>query len=59
MIDGTGLNVIASGGVSKIDDVRTLSEIKHARLDGVIIGKALYEGLVSLEAALGIGAHAG
>jgi phosphoribosylformimino-5-aminoimidazole carboxamide ribotide isomerase len=25
MIDGTGLQVIASGGVSKIDDVRALS----------------------------------
>ena len=57
MIDGTGLNVIASGGVSKIEDVRTLSEIKHARLDGVIIGKALYEGLVDLEEALKIGAR--
>ena len=52
MIDGTGLHVIASGGVSKIDDVRTLSEIKHSRLDGVIIGKALYEGLVDLREAL-------
>src|SRR5204863_10189730 len=59
MIDGTGLNVIASGGVSKIDDVRTLAEIKHARLDGVIIGKALYEGLVRLEDALEIGGYAG
>lgn len=59
MIDGTGLHVIASGGVSKIDDVLALSEIKHARLDGVIIGKALYEGLVRLEDALQIGAYAG
>lgn len=59
MIDGTGLNVIASGGVSKIEDVRALSEVKHARLDGVIIGKALYEGLVDLEDALEIGTYAG
>ena len=59
MIDSTGLSVIASGGVSKIDDVQTLSEIKHERLDGVIIGKALYEGLVNLKDALNIGAYAG
>jgi phosphoribosylformimino-5-aminoimidazole carboxamide ribotide isomerase len=59
MLDGTGLRVIASGGVSKTGDVRTLSEIRHPRLDGVIIGKALYEGLVRLEDALEIGAHAG
>jgi phosphoribosylformimino-5-aminoimidazole carboxamide ribotide isomerase len=59
MIDGTGLHVIASGGVSKIDDVRALSEIKHSRLDGVIIGKALYEGLVDLGEALRIGESCG
>ncbi len=55
MIDSTGLSVIASGGVSKIDDVQTLSGIKHARLDGVIVGKALYEGLVDLKECLRIG----
>jgi phosphoribosylformimino-5-aminoimidazole carboxamide ribotide isomerase len=55
MIDSTGLSVIASGGVSKIEDVQTLSEIKHPRLDGVIIGKALYEGLVDLKECLRIG----
>jgi phosphoribosylformimino-5-aminoimidazole carboxamide ribotide isomerase len=52
MIDGTGLNVIASGGVSKLDDVRSLAAIRHTRLDGVIIGKALYEELLTLEEAL-------
>jgi phosphoribosylformimino-5-aminoimidazole carboxamide ribotide isomerase len=59
MLDGTNLNVIASGGVSKIDDVRALMEMKHPRLDGVIIGKALYEGLVNLEEALQVGSYAG
>lgn len=59
MIDGTTLHVIASGGVSKIDDVRALSEMKDERLDGVIIGKALYEGLVKLEDALEIGSYVG
>lgn len=54
MIDGTGLNVIASGGVSKLDDVNTLMAIRrtHHRLDGVIIGKALYEKLLTIEEAL-------
>src|SRR5688572_1713092 len=59
MIDGTGLEVIASGGVSIIDDVRALQELKQPRLDGVIIGKALYEGVVRLEDALRAGAYAG
>jgi phosphoribosylformimino-5-aminoimidazole carboxamide ribotide isomerase len=55
MIDGTGLIVIASGGVSKLEDVRTLAAIRHSRLDGVIIGKALYEQLLTLEEALEVG----
>jgi phosphoribosylformimino-5-aminoimidazole carboxamide ribotide isomerase len=58
MIAGTGLSVIASGGVSKIEDVRALSDMKERRLDGVIIGKALYEGLVRLEDALQVVSYA-
>jgi len=56
MIDGTSLNVIASGGVSKLEDVRTLAAVRHSRLDGVIIGKALYEQLLTLEEALEVSA---
>jgi phosphoribosylformimino-5-aminoimidazole carboxamide ribotide isomerase len=56
MIEGTNLNVIASGGVSKLEDVKTLAAIRHSRLDGVIIGKALYEQLLTLEEALEVSA---
>jgi phosphoribosylformimino-5-aminoimidazole carboxamide ribotide isomerase len=52
MLDGTQLNVIASGGVSKLEDIRALAAFHHPRLDGVIVGKALYEGLVDLKQAL-------
>ena len=45
----TGLNVIASGGVASLEDVRRAYE---AGLSGVIIGRALYEGQVTLEDAL-------
>jgi len=44
-------NVIASGGVSSIDDVRALSEMN---LYGAIIGKALYNGGVELAEAVRI-----
>ena len=43
--------VIASGGVTKesdIDDLRSLSS-EQPNLEGVIIGKALYEGTVNLQ----------
>ncbi len=38
--------LIASGGVSSIEDVQKLNEMG---IDGVIIGKALYEGKIQLE----------
>ena len=52
MLESTQLQVIASGGVSSIEDVRRLAELNNPRLEGVIIGKALYEGLIQLEEAL-------
>jgi len=41
-----GLHFIASGGVSGMDDVRRLEEVGCA---GVIIGKAIYEGRITLK----------
>jgi phosphoribosylformimino-5-aminoimidazole carboxamide ribotide isomerase len=52
MIDKTNLAVIASGGISSISDLRSLAAIGHCRLDGAIIGKALYEGRIQIEEAL-------
>lgn len=40
------LHLIASGGVSCLDD---LHELKRIGVDGVIVGKAIYEGKISLE----------
>ncbi len=41
----TGLRVIASGGVSSLEDIR---RARAAGLAGVIVGRALYEGKLSL-----------
>jgi phosphoribosylformimino-5-aminoimidazole carboxamide ribotide isomerase len=41
----TGLQVVASGGVSTLEDVR---RVRDAGLAGVIIGRALYEGKILL-----------
>jgi phosphoribosylformimino-5-aminoimidazole carboxamide ribotide isomerase len=43
--------IIASGGVSKEQDVLELQKLanEHNNLEGVIIGKALYENTVNLE----------
>ncbi len=49
LADASGLDVIASGGVHTIDDVRA---VKEAGLAGCIIGRALYDGTVELVSAL-------
>ena len=54
MLESTGLRVIASGGVSTSDDILKLRELEHPRLEGVIIGKALYEGTIDLEETLAL-----
>jgi phosphoribosylformimino-5-aminoimidazole carboxamide ribotide isomerase len=43
--------VIASGGVTDMNDIIKLNEVKHTGIEGVIIGRALYEGAISLEQA--------
>ena len=50
--------VIASGGVTTLDDIRAIQEI-GGNISGVIIGKALYEGTLDLKAALALGHSAG
>ena len=51
---GAGCRVIASGGVSRQEDVVALAALarRYANLDGVIIGKAIYERRVDLAQAL-------
>jgi phosphoribosylformimino-5-aminoimidazole carboxamide ribotide isomerase len=48
----SGLRVIASGGVASLDDIRVLRGYEGDGVEGVIIGMALYRGLVSLPKAL-------
>jgi phosphoribosylanthranilate isomerase len=49
--------VIASGGVAALDHLRALAELVPAGLEGVIVGKALYVGAFTLEAALAVAAE--
>jgi phosphoribosylformimino-5-aminoimidazole carboxamide ribotide isomerase len=43
--------VIASGGVSSLDDIRALCEVADDGIMGAIIGRALYEGTIDLAEA--------
>ena len=50
----TGLKVIASGGLSSLEDIRRLKAVEKDGVEGAIIGKALYTGAISLPEALKI-----
>jgi phosphoribosylformimino-5-aminoimidazole carboxamide ribotide isomerase len=59
LLEATELEVVASGGVGTLDHVRTLAEldVDGRTLDGVIVGRALYEGAFTIDEALAA-AHA-
>jgi phosphoribosylformimino-5-aminoimidazole carboxamide ribotide isomerase len=61
MLGAVKARVIASGGVSRREDVVRFAQLGPAwpNLDGVIVGKALYEGRVELADLLGIAAASG
>ncbi|MDU6430959.1 MAG: cytochrome c biogenesis protein CcsA [Sutterella wadsworthensis] len=48
------VNVVASGGVSTLDDLRTLRELTGIGVEGAIVGKALYSGQFTIEQALAV-----
>jgi phosphoribosylformimino-5-aminoimidazole carboxamide ribotide isomerase len=52
MVKAVKIPVIASGGVSKLDDINSLKKINN--LWGVITGKALYSGAMDLREAIKI-----
>ena len=52
MVKKINIPLIASGGVASLTDLRKLKRFEDKGLEGVIIGKALYEGSIVLEEAL-------
>jgi len=54
ILSATSLDVIASGGISRLRDIKVLKELEKDGLKGVIIGKALYEGKIDLKEALDV-----
>lgn len=44
--------VIASGGVAALDDIESLKRYEALGIDGVIIGRALYENAFTLPQAI-------
>jgi phosphoribosylformimino-5-aminoimidazole carboxamide ribotide isomerase/phosphoribosylanthranilate isomerase len=48
----TGKPVVASGGISSLDDLIALRELVPTGVEGAIVGKALYAGKFTLEQAI-------
>lgn len=49
-----GLKVIASGGVGTLEHITDLAKLNNPNLLGVIVGKALYDGRLSLSDAVAV-----
>ncbi len=52
LAQSTSIPLIASGGVSRIEDIELLLELEPDGVIGVIVGRALYTGTVKLEEAI-------
>src|SRR5918992_5450493 len=54
VLEATGIDVIASGGVGTLEDIQALADLRASRrpLAGVIVGRAIYEGRFTVEEAL-------
>jgi phosphoribosylformimino-5-aminoimidazole carboxamide ribotide isomerase len=52
MVGAVDANVIASGGVRSIEDIKALVALNSPKLWGIISGKALYEGVLDIKDAM-------
>jgi len=51
LAEAIDIPVIASGGVTNMDDIRGLIEVRESGIMGAIIGRAIYEGTIDLAEA--------
>ncbi len=51
IVDTSPVPVIASGGITRIEDIRAIKAL-GARIEGAIVGKALYDGKLDLKQAI-------
>ena len=54
VLERTDHAVIASGGISSLDDIAALRELVPLGLEGAILGKSLYAGAFTLTEALDV-----
>ena len=53
LVRSTAIPVIAAGGVTRLEDIQVLHPISDQGLEGIITGRAIYEGTLDFQEALG------
>ena len=51
IVNNSHIPIIAAGGISSIEDLRTL---QSSGVEGAIIGRALFDGVIDLEEAINL-----
>ena len=54
LADGLPIPVIASGGISSLDDIARLLAVSESGIEGAIIGRALYDGRIEPASAMAL-----
>ncbi len=52
MANAVSIPIIASGGLKSVDDIIAIRQSKGTKIEGAILGKALYDGLINADQAL-------
>ena len=51
LAQAVNIPIIASGGVTNLDDIKALLEVEPEGVEGVILGRSIYEGTLNFEQA--------
>jgi phosphoribosylformimino-5-aminoimidazole carboxamide ribotide isomerase len=54
ILEAGAVRVVAAGGIGTLEHIASVLAIAHPRLEGVVVGRALYEGAVSLREAVSL-----
>ncbi len=54
VLSSSEARVVAAGGIGTLAHVRSVLSLEHPRLEGVVVGRALYEGTVDLKEAVSL-----
>ena len=54
LAEAVSIPIIASGGVKNLDDIKACAALSHTGIEGVITGRAIYDGRLDLREAISV-----